>query len=432
MLTAAAGSKHRISAGRSFGLLATGFILLFGVVVAFLAIDQARVMEHAQRLQEQTVPEILRFQSLARNLEQMRQEGERVFSAGAPDTRQQAAFIVTLVASHPGVIEHPEAARLAAETERFISEVMRSGHRDPASYRERYADWQRLSGRLSVLVDDVAIQGVNRATADLREVNTILAQARHKLFALLALAGIFLAAFLALLHRHLIRPLQRIDRELSRLAGDRPEPVFPPTAMAEIHAVESAIGDLHGLLADNEATRQELETLANRDPLTGLMNRRHFLRAAATELERGRRYQRPLAIGMADLDHFKRLNDSHGHAAGDAVLRAVAALFLECLRGSDLVCRYGGEEFAFLFPESTPEEARQLAERIRQRCVALTVSGDEGQALNVTLSFGLADTREMPIEAALQRADEALYEAKRQGRNRVVLATASLRPAAES
>ena len=424
MLAHRINGNRGLGAGRAFGLLAACFTLMFSIVVILLAIDQARVLDHTQRLQEQTVPEILRFQRLARNLEQLRQEGERVFAAGSADTRQQAAFIVTLVASHPSVIEHHEAAQLAAETERFIADLVRSGLRNTNAFRERYGEWQRLSGRLSILVDDVSIQGINRATADLREVASAITLARQKLFALLAVAGLFLAAFLLLLRRHLIQPLQRIDQALSNLAVDHPLPAFPATAMAEIHAVETAIGDLHTLLASNEAARRELETLANRDALTGLMNRRHFLQAAEAELERARRYRRPITVGMADLDFFKRLNDSHGHAAGDAVLRAVAALFLDCLRGSDLVCRYGGEEFAFLFPECTIDEARQLAERIRIRCQDLAIAAGSDERLSVTLSIGLADASERPIENSLHHADDALYEAKRQGRNRVLLAAA--------
>jgi diguanylate cyclase (GGDEF)-like protein len=125
---------------------------------------------------------------------------------------------------------------------------------------------------------------------------------------------------------------------------------------------------------------------------------------------------------MADLDYFKKLNDSHGHAAGDVVLRAFAELAGEVLRHSDMVCRYGGEEFAFLFPESTLDEAAVLAERFRARCAAHAFRLPDGQVVNVTLSMGLADASACPIEVALRRADEALYEAKRAGRNGIRLA----------
>jgi diguanylate cyclase (GGDEF)-like protein len=124
---------------------------------------------------------------------------------------------------------------------------------------------------------------------------------------------------------------------------------------------------------------------------------------------------------MADLDYFKKLNDTYGHAAGDAVLCAFADLVRDSSRQSDLVCRYGGEEFAFLFPEISPAEAAALAERLRVSCADAEVRLPDGRTVKVTVSMGLADASECPIEIALKRADEALYEAKRLGRNRVEL-----------
>ncbi|MBF1165661.1 MAG: GGDEF domain-containing protein, partial [Dechloromonas agitata] len=164
-----------------------------------------------------------------------------------------------------------------------------------------------------------------------------------------------------------------------------------------------------------------LEALANKDGLTGLMNRRHFMQAAEMEQQRAQRYRRPVTVAMADLDSFKKLNDTYGHAAGDAVLRAFAEQVRETLRQSDLVCRYGGEEFAFLFPEIGPAETARLAERLRLACAGHDVPLADGRRIRATVSIGLADASECPIESALRQADEALYEAKRQGRNRVVI-----------
>jgi diguanylate cyclase (GGDEF)-like protein len=145
------------------------------------------------------------------------------------------------------------------------------------------------------------------------------------------------------------------------------------------------------------------------------------MQSAEVELQRAQRYRRPVTVAMADLDLFKKLNDTYGHAAGDAVLRTFADLVQDTLRQSDLVCRYGGEEFAFLFPEIGPAETQILAERLRVRCAAMEVPLPDGRSVKATVSIGLADASECPIEIALKRADEALYEAKRLGRNRVVL-----------
>lgn len=421
--------RKGIRAGRIFALLAGIFALVFGAVVLLIALDQQRGIDATTRLQAETVPEIIRYQRLARNLEQLRQEGERIFSATTAAGRQQAVFVATLVASHPSVLEHREAADLARQTERFLSDVVRQAAKDERAPGANYDEWQRLSARLSVMVDDVSIQGINLASRELKDVEAAMHLARLKLSAALLVVGLFLLAFLALLRTHLIHPLQRIDRALSNLSVDRPAPDFQPSAMVEIQGVEAAIGELHASLLQNEEARLVLEKLANKDGLTGLPNRRHFLLLADAELQRAQRYRRPITVGMADLDFFKKLNDTYGHGAGDTVLRAFATLMQESFRKSDLVCRYGGEEFAFLFPESSLADAEMLAERFRERCADHDIRLPDGRLVRVTLSMGLADAAEHSIELALKQADDALYAAKRLGRNRVVVAGSQ--PAAE-
>jgi len=414
--------QRGFSASRAFALLAAVFLVIFGAAVVLLAHDQQRVIDATSRLQEQTVPEIIRFQRLARNLEQLRQEGERIFAVNSHASRQQSMFVVTLIASHPSILEHPPAAQLARETEQFLSEIVRQSVRDdrrPAAY---YDEWQRLAARLGTQVDDVSIQGVDLVTSDLNVATEAMKLARYKLMAVLLLFGLFLLVFVVLVRSYLIKPLQAIDRALSNLSVVQPAPEFPPTAMREIQAVEEAIREQHALLIQNEQVRHVLEQLANKDGLTGLMNRRHFMQVAEVELQRAQRYRRPVTVAMADLDYFKKLNDTYGHAAGDLVLKTFADLVREALRQSDLVCRYGGEEFAFLFPEIDPGDAAKLAERLRLRCSETEIALPDGRSVKVTVSIGLADASECPIEIALKRADEALYDAKHLGRNTIVLA----------
>ena len=418
--------QNRVSANRAFVLLATAFALLFSAVVALLAIDQHRVLQASERLQKETVPAIVRFQRLARNLDQLRQEGERLFSSGTPEGRQQSLFIVMLVASHPSILEHPQAAETARDTENFLVETSRLAGQDPTLLKARHGEWLHYSKRLSLLVDDLSVQGTSLATEDLDDMVAVMRLARYKLMGALALAGGFLLLMIVLLRRHLIGPLQRIDHALSSLGVDQPAPEFPDVRLTEIHAVEEATKRLHASLVSNEAARRELELLANRDGLTGLINRRHFMLMAETELQRAQRYGRPIVVALGDLDYFKRLNDTYGHGAGDAVLRTFAALLSDSVRQSDLVCRYGGEEFAFLFPESSVEQARILVERFRLRFAEHDIQLPDGLLVRVTLSIGLANASHCPIEIALQRADFALYEAKRLGRNRVIVAEEGL------
>jgi diguanylate cyclase (GGDEF)-like protein len=407
------------SAGSAFTALAGLFALLFGIVALLLALEHKYVFDATERLQRETVPEIIRSQRLARNLERLCQEGDHIFSATLATERKQAMLVVTLIASHPSVLEHPGAAQLAAEAEKFLANANRKLAANGASSAEMREQWKLLNSRIDLLVDDVSVQGTLQASANLDRVAEAMVQARYKLAAVVLIVGLFPLTFLILLRRYLIGPLQRIDDALSHLGGHRPAPSFPPTGMREIRVVEDAIGELHALLQSNEDTRRGLEKLANRDGLTGLMNRRHFMMTAEMELQRAQRYRRPVTVAMADLDHFKKLNDTYGHPAGDLVLRAFADRVRETLRQSDIVCRYGGEEFAFLFPESALGEAEALAERLRARCTA-PVELTDGRKVSFSISVGLADTGESGIEAALARADAALYEAKHLGRNRVV------------
>jgi diguanylate cyclase (GGDEF)-like protein/PAS domain S-box-containing protein len=169
-------------------------------------------------------------------------------------------------------------------------------------------------------------------------------------------------------------------------------------------------------ISRHKEVEAHLDRLAATDPLTGLPNRTRFLEIARAEIERATRYQRAVTVMMFDLDHFKRLNDTHGHAAGDAALRAFAALCQATLRVNDVAARLGGEEFAAILPETTAANALTLAERLRSETERLA---PEGQRL--TVSIGIAEVRsgETSIDAALARADAALYAAKRAGRNRV-------------
>ncbi|WP_162273521.1 diguanylate cyclase [Ectothiorhodospira magna] len=166
---------------------------------------------------------------------------------------------------------------------------------------------------------------------------------------------------------------------------------------------------------------QELRAMATTDHLTGLANRRHFMGRMQEEvlrMDRNADYQ--AAVMMLDLDHFKRVNDTHGHSAGDAVLRHFAALVRHCLRKNDAAGRMGGEEFAVLLPDTDLPSAQALAERLRVR-VARIPARWEGVQIPVTVSIGitLLSALDLLPDHALQRADEALYQAKTGGRNRV-------------
>jgi diguanylate cyclase (GGDEF)-like protein len=176
---------------------------------------------------------------------------------------------------------------------------------------------------------------------------------------------------------------------------------------------------------------QELQDLyrvtaheATTDPLTGLANQRYFRNSFDIELRRARRYGRPLAVIFADLDYFKSINDTYGHKAGDVALQTVAACLQGLARETDLLGRYGGEEFVLMLPETTLAQAETMAERLRRAVAALSIPVAHGETKRVTMSFGVAahpETADTPDEL-LTSADAAMYQAKSAGRNRVMVA----------
>lgn len=170
---------------------------------------------------------------------------------------------------------------------------------------------------------------------------------------------------------------------------------------------------------------EALERLACLDGLTGLNNRRHFLTLAESEWSRFQRYQRPLALLMIDIDFFKSVNDTYGHDAGDAVLKAVSEALHKSKRSSDIAGRLGGEEFALVLPEAAPERAIAAAERYRALIAGRPVIA-MGRQISVTASIGVsvAEAGMSGFDELLKRADVALYEAKNSGRNRVCRFTA--------
>lgn len=175
----------------------------------------------------------------------------------------------------------------------------------------------------------------------------------------------------------------------------------------------------------NHRLQRNLREQTIRDPLTGLFNRRYLEEALKTEIARSTRSHAPFTVVMCDVDHFKRFNDEHGHDAGDHVLKAVAAEMQANFRDGDVVCRFGGEEFTIIAPESTPERLSQRIERLRQAIGALRLRNGHQSLGTITMSFGLAGFAQgstMEGAALLQAADEALYRAKRDGRNRAVIA----------
>jgi diguanylate cyclase (GGDEF)-like protein len=172
---------------------------------------------------------------------------------------------------------------------------------------------------------------------------------------------------------------------------------------------------------ENARIFKETQDQAITDVLTGVYNRRGLFQVGDFEFVRARRTSRPFSMMMFDIDHFKKINDQYGHAAGDQVLRGLAERCRSKSRSVDMVCRYGGEEFVIFLPETNIEATRMIAERLRQTVMDTPFPTDAGE-LHVTISIGIAQANERDaLKTLIERADQALYTAKRTGRNRVVM-----------
>lgn len=183
--------------------------------------------------------------------------------------------------------------------------------------------------------------------------------------------------------------------------------------------LRASMAEIDGLRKEVQAAWNEART----DGLTGLANRRHFDQALRVVAAQGAEHGLPSCLLLADIDHFKQFNDRFGHAFGDQVLKLVAAVLRQNVKGRDVVARYGGEEFAIILPATRLEDARTLAENLRELVATRQIQLKESNRSlgRVTLSIGVADYRPgEPCQTWISRADDALYEAKRQGRNRVV------------
>jgi eukaryotic-like serine/threonine-protein kinase len=184
----------------------------------------------------------------------------------------------------------------------------------------------------------------------------------------------------------------------------------------------AALANEASVALENARLFREVERLSLTDPLTGLRNRRGFMDDARRNVDIAIRHKHPLSVLMLDIDHFKRVNDAYGHAMGDKVLAGIALVCRKLMRTTDLLARFGGEEFCFLFPETTSQNALLLAERLRASIAAVRFDF-EAQSFSVTVSIGISECmgEKDSLEKLLARSDEALYQAKNTGRNRVAI-----------
>lgn len=275
------------------------------------------------------------------------------------------------------------------------------------------ADWFKT---ITAKID--GLKGVEDLTAAalLKQAKAAEANAFQAFLTTLAVVVLLLAAtagLVTIVVRGITRPIAMLTRDMGLLAqGDRTVSIDGVERGDEIGAMSRAVQVFKDAMIANDRLQEELNHHATHDPLTGAINRRAFALLAEKQVAQAARTGRPLAVLMMDLDHFKRINDTLGHSGGDATLCRFVAVAGDVLRAEDVLCRFGGEEFVALLPHAEAAQAVAAAERLR---LAFSATG-------ATVSIGVASLRPgEDLEDLLRRADAALYDAKRAGRDRTHL-----------
>lgn len=409
-----------LSAALLFSALAGVVLALVLAIEAWRGVEQLRLLDQLQAMQQRTIPDALQAQRLVRNLETVRLEAERMLALPTPAERTPSMYVIDVIVQNPTFQADERVAPVLRQAQQVLRTLSRHTPLTEADRRQWASESQALAG----LADRITAESIERFNAEVDQTRHSVDRHLWQLGVSVAVLTVSLLVFVLALYRALIRPLRHISQALAGLRrGQRPLPVpashWRPREIGDIH---QAMGQLDLLMQENETIRQDLLTSANTDSLTGLYNRRHFMEEARLALARARRTHSPVTLAIADLDHFKSVNDTLGHAAGDLVLKAVAQRIRGTLRETDIHCRYGGEEFAFVFPDTTLAEAGLLANRLRESIAATPIPVDDRQSVAISISLGLVEVLGLPLDVALNQADQAMYRAKVSGRNRVELA----------
>ncbi|WLQ16581.1 diguanylate cyclase [Hahella aquimaris] len=271
---------------------------------------------------------------------------------------------------------------------------------------------------------------------DESEAAAIVAEEKRRLFFIEAMIVIFSIGLGAAVSLYVARPIESLIKQVENAADGRPYESTLPASLFEVkrlsgtfNSMSKSINELRNNIESQvfERTKEldkenvALREIAARDSLTGLYNRRFFQNRLNYEFSRAKRYGSGLTLVLLDIDHFKKINDTKGHAAGDEVLIRLSSFLRQSLRSSDLIARIGGEEFCIILPEHLDEGVKTFIDRLRTD-ISLQEFQFEGESFPVTCSFGVAEYRNDVSQPKdiLKKADEALYQAKRTGRNKIV------------
>ncbi len=433
--------RYRWRLGR-ITLIASAILSIVFAFGAWSLIHEVGFIRHlADDTRGHLLPQMLERQRAVVTLERLRQYGMSVLDSEDERARAEALVMVAHLVKHPALQSDPDIAALAHRAEISVIALARAreqgdqlragGQRSVAEDIERPAkqQWREIYGALELLSESLVVSASDLGNQRSAEFDKLASHVQCMVLIAYALLFLALMGGGLLVHQLLLKPIV-----LTTAALDRSEVShsvkLPISKIREIdlfyRSVErmaTALSEIEEAHRQARAAQAELRRLASIDELTGVANRRWFTAMASRELERCRRFNHQLALLMIDVDHFKRVNDTHGHAVGDEVLKAFTRILESNLRSVDLLGRLGGEEFAVVLPEAEEKAAWQTAERLRAAVESLQFPFEDGTVLRITTSVGISilSASGESLDSLLARADSALYEAKGEGRNRVVL-----------
>ncbi len=432
--------KYRWRLGRVTLIAAAVLGLVFALGAWSLLHEAGKIRELADDTRAVLLPAVMERQRAVMNIERLKQYGTTVLESGESRVRTDTVVVFSYLVNHPALQSNPQISALvhhAAETVAALAKardeadsLRAAGQRAAADELERRAkqDWRdtfvaldAMSEQLFVSAGDLGTQRAQAFDRVAGHVETTVVLSYAFLFVALAMGGL-------VVHLLLLKPILLTTAALGREESSQPLKL-PESAVGEIDRFYRSVERIAASLTEIEdahrqarAAQAELRRLASIDELTGVANRRWFTVMASRELDRCRRFNHQLSLLMLDIDLFKRVNDTYGHAVGDEVLKAFTRVLEGNLRSVDLLGRLGGEEFAAVLPESDAKAAGFTAERLRAAVEALDFTLEDGSKLKITTSVGIAilTNGEETLDHLLARADAALYTAKREGRNKVV------------
>ena len=387
------------------------------------------------------LPTMLERQRAVVNLERLKQYGTTVLESGESRVRNDTVVVFSYLVNHPALQQDPDTASLAHRAAQVVADLARArdagdslraaGQRAGADEAERHArqEWRDTFAALDTMSESLFVSAGDLGTQRAQAFDQAARHVEMMVGASYVMLALALAGGGLLVHQLLLKPIllttAALDREETSHSVRLPASVIGEIDLfyRSVERIATALSEIEDAHRQARAAQAELRRLASIDELTGVANRRWFTAMASRELERCRRFNHQLALLMIDVDHFKRVNDTHGHAVGDEVLKAFTRVLEGNLRSVDLLGRLGGEEFAVVLPESDHNAASHTAERLRAAVEALEFPFEDGTVLKITTSVGISilATVGETLDSLLARADSALYTAKREGRNRVVV-----------